>query len=174
MKRKILLSFTIFIAASILGGCSSLSTNEIVKISPDTYMLRVEDHAGVFAFNRGKMKSEAFKRANDFAESKGKVAIPINIKEHPVGILGDWPAVEYQFRVVSEDDPEARRTSITPRADFVMDKNINIKGKVETHNSSDSKSDLYSQLIKLDDLRSKGILTDSEFKKQKELLLKSQ
>jgi hypothetical protein len=54
-----------------------------------------------------------------------------------------------------------------------MDKNINIKGKLETHNSSDNKPDLYNQLIKLDDLRSKGILTEDEFKKQKELLLKN-
>jgi hypothetical protein len=87
--------------------------------------------------------------------------------------LGDWPAVEYQFRVVSEDDPDAKRTSLAPRADFVMDKNIKIKGKLETHNSSDNKPDLYNQLIKLDDLRSKGILTEDEFKKQKELLLKN-
>jgi hypothetical protein len=157
---------------AVIGGCSSLSTDEIVRISPDTYMLRVEDHAGVFAFNRGKMKSAAFKKANAFAESKGKIAIPIHLKEHPVGILGDWPAVEYQFRVVSEDDPDAKRTSLKQRADLVIDKNINIKGKMESNSTSDNKPDLYNQLLKLDDLRSRGILTEDEFKKQKELLLK--
>jgi hypothetical protein len=171
--KKIFGLTIIFLTMSILGGCSSLSTDEVVRMSPDTYMLRVEDHAGIFAFNRGKMKSAAFEKANAFAESRGKIAVPIHLKEHPVGVLGDWPAVEYQFRVVSEDDPDAKRTSLAPRADFVMDKNIKIKGKLETHNSSDNKPDLYNQLIKLDDLRSKGILTEDEFKKQKELLLKN-
>jgi len=174
MKARLPFAISLIVATASIGGCSSVSTDEVVRMSPDTYMLRVEDHAGIFAFNRGKMKTAALKKANAFAESKGKVAIPIYLKEHPVGVLGDWPAVEYQFKVVSEDDPDAKRTSLKPRADFVMDKNINIKGKVETRNSSDSKPDLYSQLIKLDDLRAKGILTEDEFKKQKELLLKSQ
>ncbi len=85
-----------------------------VKLSPDTYMIRVEDHAGIFAFNRGKLKASAIQQANDFAESEGKIAIPVAMDSHPVGILGDWAAVEYQFRVVSKDDPEAKRTSLTP------------------------------------------------------------
>jgi len=171
------LAIILILSVASIGGCSSistLSTDEIVRVSPDTYMLRVEDHAGIFAFNRGKMKATALKKANAFAESKGKIAVPVYLKEHPVGVLGDWASVEYQFRVISENDIEARRTSLKPRADFVVDKNINIKGKVETRNSSDRKPDLYNQLIKLNDLRSKGILTESEFIKQKELLLKGE
>lgn len=164
--RKLLLVI-IFVA---LTGC--LSTHDVVRVSPDTYMVRIEDHGGIFAFNRGKMKSAAMQKANDFAESKGKVAIPVNLHEHPVGILGDWAAVEYQFRVVSEDDPEARRTSLTPRADVVIEKTSNMRGNIVTKDASKGESDLYDQLIRLDDLRSKGILTNEEFIEQKKILLK--
>jgi len=45
--KKIFGLTIIFLTMSILGGCSSLSTDEVVRMSPDTYMLRVEDHAGI-------------------------------------------------------------------------------------------------------------------------------
>jgi len=164
MKKLLLIAIAI-----VLTGC--LSTHDVVKVSPDTYMVRIEDHGGIFAFNRGKMKSTAMQKANEFAESKGKVAIPVNLHEHPVGVLGDWAAVEYQFRVVSEGDHEARRTSLTPRADVVIKKTNEVRGSIVTKDISEDKTDLYDQLIRLDDLKSKGILTNEEFIEQKKRLL---
>jgi len=38
---------------------------------------------------------------------------------------------------------------------------------------SDAKPDLYTELMKLDDLRKKGILTDAEFEQEKKELLES-
>ena len=43
---------------------------------------------------------------------------------------------------------------------------------IKTHESSDKKADLYTELTKLDELHIKGILTDPEFEKQKQKLLK--
>lgn len=153
----------------LLSGCFS---SNVVKMSPDTYMIRVEDHAGIFAFKRGQLKSSAIQQANDFAESQDKIAIPINMKSHPVGILGDWAAVEYQFRVVSKDDPEAKRTSLAPEADVVIEKTNEISVDIKTKDQSEKTIDVYTELLKLDDLRKKGIITEAEFETQKKKILK--
>lgn len=110
MNKTWLVVLIVLLFSFLFSGCFA---SNMVQLSPDTYMVRVEDHGGIFAFNRGKFKYSAIQQANDFAASKGKVAIPVAMDSHPVGILGDWAAVEYQFRVVSHDDPEAQRTSLT-------------------------------------------------------------
>ena len=134
-------------------------------------MLTKEDHGGIFAFNRGKLKTDAIREANAFAESQGKIAIPVSAHEHPVGILGDWASFEYQFRVVDKNDPEARRISLVPRADVVIDKTEKVSVDVRTKDQSDKPKDLYAELIKLDDLRKKGIISDAEFEAQKTKLM---
>ena len=136
-------------------------------MSKDTYMVKVEDHAGIFAFNRGNMKGEALKKAQKFAESKGMIATPISMKEHPVGILSDWASVEYQFRLVPKNSKMANGGKLLPRPDVVIQKNISTKIKNTSEN-------LYTKLMKLDDLRKKGILTEKEFNKEKEKLLNNQ
>ena len=149
-------------------GCRSPG---IVQLSPDTYMITKEDHAGIFAFNRNKVKFDTIREANAFAESKGKVAIPISMKEHPVGVLGDWASYEYQFRVVDKNDPEAKRTSLAPRPDLVIEKNENISADIKLKDVSGEKTDLYAELTKLEDLRKRGIITDKEFEALKKKLL---
>ncbi|MGZ8947285.1 MAG: SHOCT domain-containing protein [Methylococcaceae bacterium] len=161
--KKIIITFVIFVV-----GCSS---SNIVKLSPDTYMLTKEDHGGIFAFNRGAMKTDAIREANAFAENQGKIAIPVSTHEHPVGILGDWASFEYQFQVVDKNDPDARRTSLVPRPDIVIDKTEKIFADVQTKDQSKKPKDMYAELIKLDDLRKKGILSDEEFDAQKKMLL---
>jgi hypothetical protein len=106
-------------------------------------MLTKEDHGGIFAFKRGRLKTDAIREANTFAEKQGKVVIPVFFKEHPVGILGDWASVEYQFRVVDKNDPEARRTALVPRPDFVVEKNEKISADVHTRDESQKGKDLY-------------------------------
>ncbi len=152
----------------LLTGCGSPG---IVQLSPDTYMLTKEDHGGIFAFNKGMLKTDTIREANKFAESQGKIAIPISTHEHPVGILGDWASFEYQFRVIDKNDPEARRTSLVPRADIVIDKTENISANIQTKDQSKKTTDLYAELIKLDDLRKKGIISNTEFESQKKKFL---
>jgi hypothetical protein len=155
----------------ILSGC--LSNDPIIPMSADTYMVRVEDHAGIFAFNRGKMKGQALAQANEFAEKKGMVAVPVNMSEHPVGVLGDWASVEYQFRLVPQNSPEASNKGLFPRADLVIERSDNIKVDVKTQDLSSEKKDIYGELIKLDDLKKKGIITEDEFNSEKAKLLQA-
>lgn len=133
-------------------------------------MLTRISRAGIFA-SMSKLKSGVIKDAKAFAAGMGKVAIPLEAKETPVGGAGQWPMFEYQFRVVEPDHPEARRTSLVPRADVVIENNQSIKGEIKTKDETPEKRDIYGELMKLDDLRQKGIITDAELQAQKQKVL---
>lgn len=160
------LVFCLTIAA--LSGCANPG---IVKLSPDTYMLSREAHGGIFA-SASALKAGVISDANAFAESQGKVAVPLSAKEKPMGNgPAQWASFEYQFRVVDKNDPEVRRTSLVPRADVVIEKTEKITADVKTRDQTDRPKDVYAELIKLDDLRKRGILTEAEFEAQKRKLL---
>jgi hypothetical protein len=153
-----------------LIGCSNPG---IVKISPDTYLLTREAHGGIFA-SASALKAGVINDANVFAERQGKVAIPLSSKEKPMGNgPAQWAAFEYQFRVVDKDDPEVRRTSLVPRADVVIEKTEKITADIKTKDQTDRTKDVYAELIKLDDLRKRGILSEIEFETQKKKLLEN-
>ena len=166
---KPLLLFHLLFAALAISGC--ISNPGIVSLSPDTYIVTKSSNAGMFA-NMAGLKAEAIREANAFAESKGMIAIPISTNERGFETGAGYPSVEYQFRVVKKDDPEARPTSLVPRANVVIEKTEKITADV---NTKESKSpDLYTELTKLDELRKKGIITDIEFAALKSRLLEAQ
>lgn len=166
--RKILL---IFLCLGLVG-CTNPG---IVRISPDTYLLARVDHGGIFG-NAERMKANVISDADAFAEKQGKVAIPISTKEVPmvvgsIGHFGTFASIEYQFRVVDKNDPEAREAFLVPRPDVVIDKTEKISADTTSKDITEKQPDLYTELMKLDDLRKKGILTEDEFQAQKKLLL---
>lgn len=155
--------------AIILVGCANPG---IVRISPDTYMLSREDHGGIFG-NASALKQGVIRDADAFAESQGKVAIPVTAHFKPVGYgPAQWASFEYQFRVVDKNDPEVSRLrALYPRPDLVVENIEKVSANVRTEEKSDKQKDIYNELIKLDDLRKKGIITQAEFETQKAKLL---
>ena len=167
MKRYIAILWLLLFPGAVLAG-----KPEVVQLSPDTYMISKADHGGIFGGGLPKLKAAVIKQANEFAASQGKIAIPLASTEHPMGNgPAQWATFEYQFRVVDKDDPEARRTSLTPRPDTV----ISIEGtspQASTPPAGNGRvDDLYSKLVKLDDLRKRGLLSDAEFESEKRKLL---
>lgn len=140
----------------VLGGCSNPS---IVQLSPDTYRLAKDDHAGIFG-NRHSLGADVIKEANAFAEKQGKLAIPVSVEDKPVGVLGNWASFSYTFRLVDKDDPAAKE--IRPFTSY---------SDVITRDGTAKNPDLYTELTKLDELRKKGLITDAEFEAQKQKLL---
>lgn len=86
----------------LLAGCA---TADIIPIGANTYMISQTSAGGVFKA-MGSLKASVIKRANAFAESKGKIAVPIAEKETQ-GAPGRMPNYEYQFILVDKDDPRA-------------------------------------------------------------------
>ena len=161
-------TLVLLLSIAALSGCVNPG---IVKLSPDTYMLTREAHGGIFA-STSALKAGVISDANAFAESQGKVAIPLSSKEKPMGNgPAQWATFEYQFGVVDKNDPAVRRTSLVPRADVVIEKTERITSDVKTKDQTDRPKDVYTELIKLDDLRKRGILTQAEFEAQKRTLL---
>lgn len=162
MKRFLIPLLVYFV--STLVGCANPG---VIQVSPDTYMLSREDHAGIFG-NAGSLRAGVISDANNFAASQNKIAIPISSQFTPTA-PGRFASFEYQFRVVNKDDPEARRTALMPRADMVVEQKQKINANVSVE--SVKSNDLYTDLLKLEDLRKKGILSKTEFEAQKKILL---
>lgn len=152
-----------------IATSASAGEAEIIQLAPDTYMVTVKNHAGIFG-HISTTKQKAIKAANKFAEGQGKIAIPVALESRGAGGPGQWPVVEYQFMVVAKDDPAAKRTGLTPKADTT----IEVISDTPTSGISPTapvKPDTYTELLKLDDLRKRGLLTDSEFDSMKRKLL---
>lgn len=152
-------------AAVSLGGCA---TAEIVPLGTDSYMISQTSAGGMFT-NMGALKAEVLKRANAFAAKNGKVAVPIAARETPPA-PGRMPNFEYQFRLVDANDPRAPGGGLVPRPDMVIENNIHPAPTPTVHKPPEP--DVYTELLKLDDLLKRGIITDAEFEEQKSKILR--
>jgi hypothetical protein len=131
-------------------------------------LLSRQDKGGIFG-NASAMKAAVIKEANEFAASKRKVAIPVSTHETPLW-PGHFATFDYQFRLVAPDDPAAKSTPMIQRPDVVIDQTA--RKSVDVHSTtSPTPPDVYAQLLKLDDLRQKGIITDAEFEVEKAKVL---
>ena len=161
-----LLAFALLPAAAVMAG------QEIVQLSPGTYMIIRDSKAGAFA-SMAKLKAETIAAANSFASSQGKVAIPISSKEtRAVPFTFRWPTFEYQFRLVDPDDPAAKSTGLTSPTKDGVSAALDAEASTQPRPAKPTEAtDIYTQLSKLDELRQKGIITQEEFDGQKKKIL---
>lgn len=153
----------IFVAA-ILTGCAT--TSGVAPIGEDTFMIS-RNGAGFWS-STAQIKAEALKDADNFCTQKGKKLQVVRTNQHEAsGRPGDFPGAEVEFMCLGKNDPELNRPKLRKEADSV----IEIKQDVRTTGSVTKSKDAYTELIKLDDLRKKGILTEAEFQEQKRKLL---
>jgi hypothetical protein len=147
-----------------LAGCASNSG--VIPIGKDTFM--VSRQAATGFSGSGTLKAEAFQEAAQYCEKLGKSMQVVSTHEaSPPYILANFPKAEVQFMCLDAQDAELNRPKLRKEADSVIEvkKDIRIKDEPQKSNY------VYSELIKLDELRKKGILTDSEFDVQKKKLL---
>ena len=163
-------SFKFASVASVLALAACASA-DIVPMGTDTYMISQTSAGGVFT-NMGTLKSEVIQRANAFAESRGKVAIPVAAKEQPP-FPGRMPNFEYQFRLVDRNDPRAAGGGLVKTPDVLVEsRGLAPSVVVNAPTKEQARSpDIYTELLKLDDLRKRGIITEAEFEVQKRRLL---
>ncbi|WP_337054024.1 SHOCT domain-containing protein [Pseudoxanthomonas sp. USHLN014] len=160
MKRILICGALLAIAPEVTAG-----KPQITPISRDTYMAVVENHAGIFG-SESTTKRKALEAANAFAQSKGMEIQPVAMEYRGAGGPGQWPAAEYQFRLVPPG--AGSPVGLKRRADV----EVSAQGSAPAPQpSAAEKPDLYTELMKLDDLRKRGILSDAEFEQQKAILL---
>ena len=75
--------------------------------------------------------------------------------------------------VPDQIEPEAARASLEPRPGRVIEDTESINADRNTMDQTEKTKDVYSELIKLDELRERGILTQAEFDAEKKELLEN-
>ena len=166
MKYLLLLLMALVVTPNL----SQAKDPEIVEVSPNTYMI-VDDKMNTVWASTSKLKTAVLKQANEFAASKDKIIIPISERASPPG--AGRLTYEYQFKLVDPNSPEATGTPMESSADRIVEHRKEYSGGMTIQQETDGETDLYTELLNLDDLRKKGILTDEEFEAQKKKLLEA-
>ncbi|WP_408596500.1 SHOCT domain-containing protein [Limnohabitans sp.] len=151
---------------SVLIGCAA---PDAVMISPGVYMISRTSAAGSVFANMAQLKADTIDAANQFAQSKGKEAIAVSIRdERPIP---GFPLVEYQFRLAEPGSVRDSSVIMKKDADITIRRDENISIKTEQAAPKGASQDLYAELVKLEDLKKRGLLSEEEFQEQKRKLL---
>ena len=159
---------TLLISSLILFGCAIHSG--VVPIGQDTYMVSRQAASGFTGM--GSLKADAFQEASQYCISQNKKIQVVNTNEsQPPYVMGNFPRAEIQFMCLGEGDREYVRPKMKKGPDVVIERKDDISIDLKSDDKTGTDKDVYTELIKLDDLRNKGIITDEEFEAQKKKLL---
>jgi hypothetical protein len=117
------------------------------------------------AFHRDidKLKADATDAATKYCADHGKQMRVISLTgKLPMFSMG-YARAKIVFMALNPGDPDLTAPLVAPGAPAQV-----VYAPVERRLTTD---ELYSELVKLDDLRKKGILTDDEFQAEKKKLL---
>jgi len=161
------------LSAALYAGCT---TPGIVRIAEDTYRVSRADPGHVFA-DDAAMKAAAVADADAFARSRGMVAMPVNVVAETLAV-GHLKTLDYEFRLVPANAPatvaasSAAPTSVAaPAAAAAVRMQVPAAPAVVAVPPLPpappplpaAHHDYVDELIRLDDLRKRGILTEDEF-----------
>lgn len=155
----------IFLLATTVIGCASTTTG-VVSIGKDTYMLAMSQGAGTGIRNGTEYKSKAIVEANQYCMNLGKKFQIVSATQND-SAFGVLAKAEIQFMCLNENDPQLVRPKLNQQADRI----IEVRKEIDLQDSTIREKDNYKELLKLDDLLKRGILTDLEFQTQKKRLL---
>lgn len=144
------------IATAGLAACST--TTGVVPMGQDTFMVSASEK-GPGYYSGSQVKAKAFAEATQFCESKGKKLQVVNTDQHDTRPFV-FASAEVQFMCLNAGDSELGRPKLQARPDKVVEVRQEGNG-----------ADPYADLIKLDDLRKRGIITDAEFEAKKKVVL---
>jgi hypothetical protein len=129
------------VALIVLFTLVGCQSSGIEQTAPNAYKVSQKSAGGIFT-DTAALRDEVIQQANAFAAGKGKIAVEIaSHSSHP--IVGGLPSFEYEFRL--EDPPSQTKPEAT--------------------------QDVADQIVKLDELRKKGLITDAQFEAAKQKLL---
>jgi len=141
---------------AILAGGASMAqaapaSPAVVSVGNNTYNIT---RAANTIFNRDikKLKAQVMDDAARFCASQGKQLKVLSIAEDPSIFMLGFINVKIAFKALDAGDPE-------------------LTAPIEVERKEVPRDALYIELINLDDLHKKGVLTDEEFTAQKKKIL---
>ncbi len=165
MKSLLFIVSGLCLMIALLGGCVS---SDVIPAGPDTYMVS----ASGAGFATAGVREKVYKKANDFCAARGLVMVPFSFKARPGELGRHPPSADLVFRALKPGDPAIGRPELTGD-DETLAAMQNIKISVKDDTRKEKGTDTYSELLKLDDLRKRGILTEAEFEDAKHKLLQT-
>jgi predicted AAA+ superfamily ATPase len=151
---------------SLLISC--VSSTGIVSIGEDTYMIGKSTNLQA---SSTIVKASAFREASKFCADKNRHIQVVHTSEKDMALGHNMTTVELQFMCLRQDDPELQRPKLKKEADVVIEKKEDVSIDVKLKDQAENEKDVYTELIRLDDLRKKGIITEDEFETLKRKLL---
>jgi hypothetical protein len=98
----------VLLVAALLVVVPGCANPPIVPVNDGSYFVAKEDHAGNFG-SMAKLKSDVISKASRFAARKGRVAVPLSVREKAVGSKpGEWINFEYQLKLADAASNEMR------------------------------------------------------------------
>ncbi len=155
----------------LLAAAVTVSANSKSKIDDlggNTYAVTRE---ATTAFDRDveKFKSEVQTDATKFCAEKGKTMKIVAMTTDRPHIGGGFTYAKLTFKALDANDPELTAPAPAPAAAPVP---AAAGGVTAPTTLPTYPGDLYTEILKLDDLRKRGLLTDKEFEQEKKKLLK--
>ncbi|MEO9112249.1 MAG: SHOCT domain-containing protein [Lacunisphaera sp.] len=163
---RILPLFAIGIAllgSPLTSHASRPTPAEVVPVGDNTFSIT---YTGKTAFSRDtdKMRTEVREQATQYCAAQGKQLKILELtSEKPPFSLG-YASAKIVFKAVTPGEVEA-----TPAASASVANPSSGMNQSDEHTTPTD--ELYRELMKLDELHQKGILTDKEFKAEKKKVL---
>jgi len=162
---KTLLAATFFLGLSAAAWAASIAT---MTPQGDNTFVATREAKTTFDRDVEKLKAEALDDANKLASSQGKEIKIISVVVKKPWYVTGFPSAKVTFRVLPHGDPELAAPATAPLALAPVPAGTPTVGG---SGSTATNDDLYTALLKLDDLRKRGILTEKEFEQEKKKVL---
>jgi hypothetical protein len=154
--------------------CRADPNPEIESLGQDTFALTRWANTG-FARNTEKLKTQALEDAAAFcAKLHKELKVISTTAQRPTVPLTGFASAKVVFKALDANDPElhAPVSSPVPGTATSVSASATATPVVAANAPPKTATDmLYSDLMKLDDLRKRGLLTEEEFQAQKKKLL---
>jgi hypothetical protein len=148
--------------ALLLSACAS--TNEVVSIGKDTYMVSGWGKSPG-GYSGAEVKVNAIKQAGKFCADQGKHVQVVSSAQRDM-TFGINATAELQFMCLSSKDNDFSRALVKREADSTVEIRKDVNSK-----SDQKASFVYDELLKLDELRKRGVINGAEFETQKAKIL---
>jgi len=152
-------------AVLVLTACSSTGA---VPTGDDTFMI-AKKSAQVGFGPPVKTEAAVYEEASSYCESQQKTVETVD-KEVRNSTFGRPGSVNLKFRCVVASTEDAAGPADVPSGTVAEDDSRSDADIVDGDAGTD---DLYSKILKLDDLRQRGLITDEEYEQEKKELLES-
>lgn len=170
LLKKLFIIISVSLPILLIYGCASVTDSipdeEILNITGNIYEIIDVDKRGIFG-SESSLIDGVVTQVDDFAETKDKIASPLEARIHRVGILGDWAWFYYKFMLVDKNTPEAYKKL----TDVTIERDARLSAEFYINRHKREIISVADEIVKLDELRKRGLLNDSEFEKLKIQLL---